>query len=71
MCVSILNSMIFSSVLAAGHSRLIGRQFYLSNYLHPGNLWRVAIVCVCEAIRGQIFYPSWRSLVEYYYLDTE
>ena len=27
MCVSILGSRSFSSVLAAGHSRLIGRQF--------------------------------------------
>ena len=27
MCVSILGSRSFSSVLAAGHSKLIGRQF--------------------------------------------
>ena len=30
MCVSILGSMSFSNILAAGHSRLIGRQFLLS-----------------------------------------
>ena len=41
MCVSILGSRSFSSVLVAGHSRLIGRQFLLMLSLPGFRIWMI------------------------------
>ena len=47
MCVSISGSRSFSSVLAAGHSRLIGRQFLLMLLSLPG--YRIGmIIAICH-----------------------
>ena len=44
MCVSILGSRSFSSVLAAGHSRLIGCQFLPMLLFLPG--FRIGMIIV-------------------------
>ena len=47
MCVSILGSRSFTSVLAAGHSRLMGRQFLPTLLSLPG--FRIGmIVALCH-----------------------
>ena len=46
MCVSILGSRSFSSVLAAGHSTLIGRQFLPMLLSFPGfRIWMIIALC--------------------------
>ena len=47
MCVSILGSRSFSSVLAAGHSRLIGRQFMPMLLSLPGFRFGM-IIALCH-----------------------
>ena len=58
MCVSILDSMSFSSVLAAGHSRLIGNQFLSMLSSLPGfmiemiiDLCHISGICPVEIDR--------------------
>ena len=46
MCVSILGSRSFSSILAAGHSRLFGRQL-LSMLLFLPDYWIGMIIALC------------------------
>ena len=49
MCVSILGSWSFSSVLVAGHSRLMGRQLLPMLLSLPG--FRIGIIiCVCHIL---------------------
>ena len=64
MCVSILGSRNFSSVWAAGHSRLIGRQFLpMSLFMSlPGNrigmiiaLCHISGICPVEIDRLKMF----------------
>ena len=50
MCVSILGSRSFFSVLAAGHSRLIGRQFLLMLSSLPG--FRIGMIIALCHISG-------------------
>ena len=50
MCVSILGSSSFSSVLAAGHSRLIGRQFLPMLLSLPG--FRIGMIIALCHISG-------------------
>ena len=50
MCVSILGSRSSSSVLAAGHSRLIGRQFMPMSLPLPG--FRVGMIIALCHISG-------------------
>ena len=47
MCVSILGSISFSSVLAAGHSRLIGHHF-LPMFLSLPDFWIRMIISLCH-----------------------
>ena len=49
-CVSILGSTSFSSVLAAGHSRLIGRQFLPMLLSLPG--FRIGMIIALCHISG-------------------
>ena len=58
MCVNILGSMSFSSVLAAGHSRLIGRLFLPILLSLPGfRIWmnialcHISVICPVEIDR--------------------
>ena len=50
MCVNILGSRSFSSVLAAGHSRLIGRQFLPMLLFLPG--FRIGMIIALCHISG-------------------
>ena len=50
MCVSILGSRSFSSVLAAGHSRLIGRQLLPMLLSLPGS--RIGMIIALCHISG-------------------
>ena len=49
-CVSILGSRSFSSVLTAGHSRLIGRQFLPTLLSLPG--FRIGMIIALRHISG-------------------
>ena len=51
MCVSILGSRSFSSDLAAGHSRLIGRQFLPMSLFLPGfGIGMIIALCYISGI---------------------
>ena len=51
MCVSIFGSRSFSSILAAGHSRLMGRQFLPMLLSLPGfRIWIITDLCHISGI---------------------
>ena len=75
MCVSILGSRSFSCVLAAGHSRIIGRQFLPMVLSMPG--FRIGMIialchisCICP-VRIDRLKALWRvEKVQKFWLST-